>query len=122
MFETLMDNYERVLELQESTENASGQLAEANQVRVESLEGIRGQLEVTKEALYGTILTDEGMKSILKGTDTFLQGVTSLIQFIKDNAIPTLTALGTTLALIELKILHDTTLQISNKRLIFHFF
>ena len=103
MFETLMDNYERVLELQESTENASGQLAEANQVRVESLEGIRGQLEVTKEALYGTILTDEGMKSILKGTDAFLQGVTSLIQFIKDNAIPTLTALGTTLALIELK-------------------
>ena len=102
-FETLMDNYERVLELQESTENASGQLAEANQVRVESLEGIRGQLEVTKEALYGTILTDEGMKSILKGTDAFLQGVTSLIQFIKDNAIPTLTALGTTLALIELK-------------------
>ena len=98
-----MDNYKRVLELQESTENASGQLAEANQVRVESLEGIRGQLEVTKEALYGTILTDEGMKSILKGTDTFLQGVTSLIQFIKDNAIPTLTALGTTLALIELK-------------------
>lgn len=98
-----MDNYERVLELQESTENASGQLAEANQVRVESLEGIRGQLEVTKEALYGTILTDEGMKSILKGTDAFLQGVTSLIQFIKDNAIPTLTALGTTLALIELK-------------------
>ena len=102
-FETFMDNYERVLELQESTENASGQLAEANQVRVESLEGIRGQLEVTKEALYGTILTDEGMKSILKGTDAFLQGVTSLIQFIKDNAIPTLTALGTTLALIELK-------------------
>lgn len=98
-----MDNYGRVLELQESTENASGQLAEANQVRVESLEGIRGQLEVTKEALYGTILTDEGMKSILKGTDAFLQGVTSLIQFIKDNAIPTLTALGTTLALIELK-------------------
>lgn len=98
-----MDNYERVLELQESTENASGQLAEANQKRVESLEGIRGQLEVTKEALYGTILTDEGMKGILKGTDTFLQGVTSLIQFIKDNAIPTLTALGTTLALIELK-------------------
>ena len=98
MFETLMDNYGRVLELQESTKNASGQLAEANQVRVESLEGIRGQLEVTKEALYGTILTDEGMKSILKGTDTNIQRVTSLIQFIKENAIPTLIALGTTLA------------------------
>lgn len=102
-FETLMNNYERVIELQEASDNSAGQLAKANQYRVESLEGIRGQLEVTKEALYGTILTDEGMKSILKGTDTFLQGVTSLIQFIKDNAIPTLTALGTTLALIELK-------------------
>lgn len=95
MFSALIENYEKVKELQTIGLGAEGELAEANQKRVESLKGIQGQLEVTKEALYATIISEEEMAKILKGTDSFLQGLTKLVAFVKNTAIPTFIALAT---------------------------
>ena len=91
MFSALIENYEKVKELRDAGLGAEGELAKANQVRVESLAGIQGQLEVTKETLYATMISDQDMMSILKGTDYLLQGLTGVVKFIKSNWIPTST-------------------------------
>lgn len=97
MFSALIENYEKVKELRDAGLAAEGELAKANQVRVESLKGIQGQLEVTKEALYATIISDQEMSKILKGTDYLLQGLTGVVKFIKSNWIPTATMFVTSI-------------------------
>lgn len=97
MFFALIENYEKVKELREIGLNAEDELAKANQVRVESLAGLQGQLEVTKQALYATLLSQDDMMGILKGTDSLLQGFTKVVAFIKNEAT---TVIGTFLTLL----------------------
>lgn len=95
MFSALIENYEKVKELQAIGLEAEGELEQANQKRVDSLAGIQGQLEVTKEALYATIMNEQDMENFLRGMDSFLQNLTKLVAFVKNNAIPIFIALAT---------------------------
>ena len=88
MFETLMDNYSRVEELVQASESSFGQMAEANEVRVESLDGQVGKLKVSMGELYTNIMSDETIKGAVKSLDSFVQGLNGLVSFVKANAIP----------------------------------
>ena len=103
MFSALIENYEKVKELRDAGLAAEGELAKANQIRVESLAGIQGQLEVTKEALYATIISDQEMGKILKGTDYLLQGLTKLVAFIKNHAVVIIGTLVASFTALEMK-------------------
>lgn len=85
----MMENYDRILELQEAGLNSSGELFEANQVRVESLDGQIGQLKVSLEELYGTIITEDGMSFLIKSADGAVQGITVVTKVLKVALIPT---------------------------------
>ena len=87
-FETLMNNYSRVEELVQASESSFGQMAEANEVRVESLDGQVGKLKVSMGELYTTVMSDETIKGAIKTLDKFVQKVTDLASFIKNNFIP----------------------------------
>ena len=102
MFETLMDNYSRVEELVQASESSFGQMAEANEVRVESLDGQVGKLKVSMGELYTNIMSDETIKGAVKSLDSFVQGLNGLVSFVKANAIPILVTLGTTITLVEI--------------------
>lgn len=100
-FETLMDNYSRVEELVQASESSFGQMAEANEVRVESLDGQVGKLKVSMGELYTNIMSDETIKGAVKSLDSFVQGLNGLVSFVKANAIPILTTFITTIGLLE---------------------
>lgn len=101
-FETLMNNYSRVEELVQASESSFGQMAEANEVRVESLDGQVGKLKVSMGELYTNIMSNETIKGAVKSLDSFVQGLNGLVTFVKNNAIPILVTLGTTIGLVEL--------------------
>lgn len=100
-FETLMNNYSRVEELVQASESSFGQMAEANEVRVESLDGQVGKLKVSMGELYTNIMSDETIKGAVKSLDSFVQGLNGLVTVIKNNAVPILTTLATTFFLVE---------------------
>ena len=102
MFETLMNNYSRVEELVQASESSFGQMAEANEVRVESLDGQVGKLKVSMGELYTNIMSNETIKGAVKSLDSFVQGLNGLVTFVKNNAIPILVTLGTTITLVEI--------------------
>ena len=97
-----MDNYSRVEELVQASESSFGQMAEANEVRVESLDGQVGKLKVSMGELYTNIMSDETIKGAVKSLDSFVQGLNGLVSFVKANAIPILVTLGTTITLVEI--------------------
>lgn len=101
-FETLMNNYSRVEELVQASESSFGEMAEANEVRVESLDGQVGKLKVSMGELYTNIMSNETIKGAVKSLDSFVQGLNGLVTFVKNNAIPILVTLGTTIGLVEL--------------------
>lgn len=96
-----MDNYSRVEELVQASESSFGQMAEANEVRVESLDGQVGKLKVSMGELYTNIMSDETIKGAVKSLDSFVQGLNGLVSFVKANAIPILTTFITTIGLLE---------------------
>lgn len=100
-FETLMNNYSRVEELVQASESSFGQMAEANEVRVESLDGQVGKLKVSMGELYTNIMSDETIKGAVKSLDSFVQGLNGLVSFVKTNAIPIFTTFITTIGLLE---------------------
>ena len=89
-FETLIENYQRVLDLQEIGLNSSGELMEANEVRVESLQGQIGQLQVSLEELYGTIVNENGMSTLIKSADGAVKVITVLAKVLKVTLLPAL--------------------------------
>ena len=97
-----MDNYSRVEELVQASESSFGQMAEANEVRVESLDGQVGKLKVSMGELYTNIMSNETIKGAVKSLDSFVQGLNGLVSFVKANAIPILVTLGTTITLVEI--------------------
>lgn len=101
MFETLMNNYSRVEELVQASESSFGKMAEANEVRVESLDGQVGKLKVSMGELYTNVMSDETIKGAVKSLDSFVQGLNGLVSFVKANAIPILTTFITTIGLLE---------------------
>lgn len=96
-----MNNYSRVEELVQASESSFGKMAEANEVRVESLDGQVGKLKVSMGELYTNVMSDETIKGAVKSLDSFVQGLNGLVSFVKANAIPILTTFITTIGLLE---------------------
>lgn len=72
-FESLMENYERVLTLQKAGENSIGELAEANAIRVESL---ASKMNIFQDKLMSLL---DGMTPLLKTTIDFGSAMLDLI-------------------------------------------
>lgn len=86
MFSALIENYDKVLELQDEGLNSFGELAEANQKRVESFEG---QLNILKDKMLA--FTD-GLQPLIFGS---VELSNNLLDLINDfGAIPTVVGLA----------------------------
>ena len=72
-FQAIMNNYESIAQLAQEANQADGELMEANQKRVESLEGKLNQLRTTVEKAYSSFLTSEAVIGAIEGIDNALQ-------------------------------------------------
>ena len=86
MFSALIENYDKVLELQDEGLNSFGELAEANQKRVESFEG---QLNILKDKMLA--FTD-GLQPLIFGSVELGNNLLDLVNAI--GAIPTVVGLA----------------------------
>ena len=86
MFSALIENYDQVLKLQKEGLNSFGELAEANQKRVESFEG---QLNILKDKMLA--FTD-GLQPLIFGSVELGNNLLDLVNFI--GAIPTVVGLA----------------------------
>lgn len=83
-FISMMENYDRVLELTNAGMNAQGELAKANEVRVQSL---AGQINILKDKMYALM---DGFEPVIRGTVQFGNVVLDLVNAL--GAVPS--ALG----------------------------
>lgn len=72
-FQAIMNNYESIAQLAQEANQADGELMEANQKRVESLEGKLNQLRTTVEKAYSSFLNSEAVIGAIEGIDNALQ-------------------------------------------------
>ena len=72
-FQAIMNNYESIAQLAQEANQADGELMEANQKRVESLDGKLNQLRTTVEKAYSSFLNSEGVIGAIEGIDNALQ-------------------------------------------------
>nr|DAR08081.1 MAG TPA: minor tail protein [Bacteriophage sp.] len=89
-FTAMMENYARVLELQEAGLNSSGELVKANEIRVESL---AGQINILKDKM---LAFSDGLQPVIAGG---VQLASTLMDLVNSfGAIPTtITLAGTSL-------------------------
>ena len=72
-FQAIMNNYESIAQLAQEANQADGELMEANQKRVESLDGKLNQLRTTVEKAYSSFLNSEAVIGAIEGIDNALQ-------------------------------------------------
>ena len=72
-FQAIMNNYEDIAKLARDANQADGELMEANQKRVESLDGKLNQLRTTVEKAYSSFLDSEAVIGAIEGIDNALQ-------------------------------------------------
>ena len=72
-FQAIMNNYESIAQLAQEANQADGELMEANQKRVESLDGKLNQLRTTVEKAYNSFLNSEAVIGAIEGIDNALQ-------------------------------------------------
>lgn len=72
-FQAIMNNYESIAQLAQEANQADGELMEANEKRVESLDGKLNQLRTTVEKAYSSFLNSEAVIGAIEGIDNALQ-------------------------------------------------
>ena len=104
-FMSLMENYERVIELQGIAQESEGNMMEASEKYAESLTGKLNQLTNAKEKFYQTILNSDALKVGAQGLTDLLNSVTKVVEYMDGKWV---TALGgATGALIAFKMAKD---------------
>lgn len=104
-FMSLMENYERVIELQGIAQESEGNMMEASEKYAESLTGKLNQLTNAKEKFYQTILNSDALKVGTQGLTDLLNSVTKVVEYMDGKWI---TAIGgATGALIAFKMAKD---------------
>ena len=93
-FNAIMQNYQEILDLQEQGLNANGDLMEANQKRVESLDGQMNVLKDTVNQLYSSFMSSEGLIKGIQFTNELLQSFTSLENFMSSALFPAFATLA----------------------------
>ena len=71
---TTMDNYQQVLNLQNIALNSQGELQEQSQLKAESLEGAMNRLTNATHAFYESILSSDGLKTLVNGLANAIDG------------------------------------------------
>ena len=71
---TTMDSYQQVLELQNIALNSQGELQEQSQLKAESLEGAMNRLTNATHAFYESILSSDGLKTLVNGLANAIDG------------------------------------------------
>ena len=100
-FMALMENYQRVMELQEKSMTSEGIMMEASEKHAESLTGKLNQLTNAQEKFYQSLMNSSTMKSWIDfGTDS-LNMITKIVQAMEGKWIPAI--VGVTGALITFK-------------------
>ena len=93
-FQAIMQNYGEILDLQQEGLNANGDLMEANQKRVESLDGQMNILKDTVNQLYSSFMSSEGLIKGVQFTNELLQSFTSLENFMSSALFPAFATLA----------------------------
>ena len=100
-FMALMENYQRVMELQEKSMTSEGIMMEASEKHAESLAGKLNLLTNAQEKFYQSLMNSSTMKSWIDfGTDS-LNMITKIVQAMEGKWIPAI--VGVTGALITFK-------------------
>lgn len=89
-FIALMEDYDRVIELQQAASNSTGAMMEASQKQAESLEGVTNQLKNTMTEMYQGIISSDALKDAIKIANGFLQSLTKIVPIISSSLIPAL--------------------------------
>lgn len=76
---TTMDNYQQVLDLQNIALNSQGELQEQSQLKAESLEGAMNRLTNATHAFYESILSSDGLKTLVNGLASAVDGSIKLM-------------------------------------------
>lgn len=97
-FTAIMENYQGILDLQQQGLNANGELMEANQKRVESLDGQMNILKDTVNQLYSSFMSSEGLINAIKLATELLNSFTSLEAFMSSALFPAFATLGAVLS------------------------
>ena len=71
---TTMDSYQQVLDLQNIALNSQGALQEQSQLKAESLEGAMNRLTNATHAFYESILSSDGLKTLVNGLASAIDG------------------------------------------------
>ena len=104
-FMALMENYQRVIDLQDMSMQSEGVMMEASEKHAESLTGKLNQLTNAKEKFYQTILNSDALKVGTQGLTNLLNSVTKVVEYMDGKWI---TAIGgATGALIAFKMAKD---------------
>ena len=104
-FMALMENYQRVIDLQDMSMQSEGVMMEASEKHAESLTGKLNQLTNAKEKFYQTILNSDALKVGTQGLTDLLNSVTKVVEYMDGKWI---TAIGgATGALIAFKMAKD---------------
>ena len=72
-FIALMEDYERVIELQDIAANSNGALLEASNKQAESLAGITNQFKNSLNELYQGVIDSDGLKNVIVMGDGLIQ-------------------------------------------------
>ena len=101
-FVSLMEDYDRVMELQQKATLSTGAMMEAVNRQGETLEMVTNRLSNSMGELYASLIDSEGLKGVIKLVDGIVTAFTKLNDFVGGGLLPTLGMLSG--ALIALKL------------------
>ena len=91
-FMALMENYQRVMELQEKSMASEGIMMEASEKHAESLAGKLNQLTNAQEKFYQTLMNSDTMKSWIDFGVDAIDTITALVRVMEGKWIPAIVA------------------------------
>ena len=89
-FISLMEGYDRVIELTNEANNSQGAMMQASERQSESLEIMINRLTNSFKELYRSLMDSDGLKALIKMLDLTVQGFTKLNDFLGGGMLPTL--------------------------------
>ena len=89
-FISLMEDYDRVIQLQNTANTSQGAMMMATERQSESLEIMITRLTNSFKELYRSLLDSDGLKLLIKTLDLTIQGFTKLNDFLGGGLMPTL--------------------------------
>ena len=100
-FVGIMENYQRVLELQKQAENSQGAMMKASEIQAESLSGKLNTLTNSMTLFYESILTSDTAKGIVEFGTTAIDSLRAVVEFMEGKWMTAISGVVTSLATFE---------------------